>query len=101
MTYDILLQNGSNDGYIATVLAFPGCVVRASTRQEAIEGVQKAIARYLTTGEILQVEVPDPKPDVRSNYANTFGMFRDDPTYHEFLKEVQNFRQTHDAPLEK
>ena len=83
------------------MLAFPGCVVRASTRQEAIEGVQKEIARYLTTGEILQVEVPDPKPDVGSNYASTFGMFRDDPTYHEFLKEVRDFRQTHDKPLEK
>jgi hypothetical protein len=45
----------------------------------------------LTTGEIVDLEIPAPL--VPAPYADTFGMFRDDPTFAAFVEEVNQYRQ--------
>lgn len=88
MTYSILLRNTPPDGYVATALAWPGCVVKAPTREEALAQIRLAITNLLANSEIVDVEIPLPEPIIAVPYSETFGMFRDDATFSEFVEEV-------------
>ena len=93
MTYRILLRNDPSNGYVATALAWPECVVEAPTREEALAGIQEALRKLLDTSEIVEMEIPGPPLEDPMAQHGTFGMFRDDPTFDEFAKEVQAYRQ--------
>jgi predicted RNase H-like HicB family nuclease len=91
MTYRVLLRKEPTNGYVATALDWPHCQVAAPTRQAALEQIQAAITDLLTTSEIVDLEIPIPV--IPSPYTETFGMFRDDPTFAAFLEEVNHYRQ--------
>lgn len=96
MSYSVLLQNQSPKGYRATLLAWPGVEVEAHTRKDALDQMRAAIAKLLTEGEVIELEVSDTRPIIAAPYHETFGMFRDDPTFPEFLAEVEKYRQQED-----
>lgn len=93
MTYNILIRNNPTDGYTATALAFPGYTVDAPTRDEALERIYETILQLLHESEVVALEVPTPEPAFAAPYAETFGMFRSDPTFTDFLQEVDAYRQ--------
>lgn len=92
MTYRVMLREKSPNGYVATALAWPECVVEAPTREEALARIRVAIAELLAEAEIVEVDVPVPHAVIAAPYAETFGMFRDDPTFDDFVEEVQKYR---------
>lgn len=58
----ILEWDHSEQVYVATVPALPGCVSQGSTREQTLERIQEAIEGYL---EVLQAEgLPLPADDV-------------------------------------
>ena len=91
MTYRVLLREEPANGYIAIALDWPGCQVTAPTRAAALESIQLAISDILNDGEIVELEMPEGA--ATNSYEKTFGAFRDDPTYAEFLGEVEQYRQ--------
>ncbi len=47
------------------------------------------------------METPEAQPVIAAPYQDTFGMFRDDPTFAEFMAEVERYRrQGNDAELQ-
>lgn len=88
MTYRVLLRNNPTNGYTATALAWPECVVEALTREEALAGIEVAIRELLNTSEIVEIDVPETVPTEQMTQHKGFGMFRHDPTFAEFVKEV-------------
>ena len=92
MTYRLLLRNRAANGYTATALAWPDCTVEAPTREEALARMQQAIRELLAESEVVELEVPDSEAQLPKSDNGTFGMFRDDPTFAEFLEEVQAYR---------
>jgi predicted RNase H-like HicB family nuclease len=101
MTYRILLRNKPSDGYVATALALPDCTVEAPTREEAIERIHHAIEELLHEGEIIEIEVAHPQSEIGADYAETFGLFRADPTYPEFLHEVEAYRRLRNQVIDE
>jgi predicted RNase H-like HicB family nuclease len=93
MTYNILVQNNRADGYTATVLAFPGYSVDAPTRDEALARIYETIRQLLTEGEVVAMEVPTPAPALATSPQETFGIFCADPTFADFLQEVDLYRR--------
>lgn len=89
MTYRVLLRNNPTTGYTATALAWPDCVVEAPTREEALAGIESAIRELLNTSEIVEIDVPETVPTEQMTQHKGFGMFRNDPTFAEFVKEVE------------
>jgi len=58
----ILERDNSEQIYVATVPALPGCVSQGATRDQALERIREAIEGYLET---LQAEgLPLPENDV-------------------------------------
>jgi hypothetical protein len=39
------------------------------------------------------METPEAQPVITAPYQDTFGMFRDDPTFADFLAEVDKYRR--------
>ena len=91
MLYQILLRRQPTNGYSATALGWPDCQVIAPTRDEAVTQIRSAIADLLVAGEIIDLDIPTPI--IPADYADTFGAFRDDPTFAEFVAEVNLYRQ--------
>jgi hypothetical protein len=93
MLYSVLVRSHPSNGYIASALAFPGREVKAPTREEAIAQIRQVIEDLLAEGEIIEVDVSTPQPVIAASYSDTFGMFQDDPTFDDFVKEVQQYRR--------
>ena len=91
MLYQILLRRQPTNGYSATALGWPDCQVTAPTREEAVEQIRSAIADLLVAGEIIDLDIPTSI--IPALYSDTFGAFRDDPTFAEFVAEVNLYRQ--------
>lgn len=91
MLYQILLQKEPANGYIGTALGWPNCQVTAPTRDEAVEQIRATIEDFLRAGEIVNLDIPTSI--IPASYSDTFGTFRDDPTFAEFVAEVNRYRQ--------
>ena len=94
MTYRVLLRKEQANGYVAVALDWPGCQVTAPTRAAALEQIQTVITDILSEGEIVDLEIPEALTP--HAYGKTFGAFRDDATFADFLGEVEQYRQSHD-----
>ena len=94
MTYRVLLRKEPANGYVAVALDWPGCQVTAPTRAAALEQIQTVITDILSEGEIVDLEIPEALAP--HAYGKTFGAFRDDATFADFLGEVEQYRQSHD-----
>jgi len=85
MSYSVLVRTRPPEGYSATLLAWPGLEVEARTREAALAKLRTAIVELLSGGEVIELEVPKVQPIIPAPYHETFGMFRDDPTFSDFL----------------
>ena len=47
MKYTVVIREGNEGGYVATVPALPGCVSQGRTRQAALRHVKEAIEVYI------------------------------------------------------
>ena len=89
MPYDVFLKRVSESRYQATAMAFPDCAVVGSSREEALAKVRCAIRAYLAEGEIVRVEIDEPQHPL----LRFAGMFADDPTFDDFLSEIETYRR--------
>lgn len=93
MTYQVFLQLMAGNGYKATPLAFPQCEATGNTREEALSNLQSVLSARLAEGEIVTVEVGETEHPWR----RWSGMFKDDPTFDDFLAEIDAYRREVDA----
>src|SRR6266852_2759100 len=89
MIYRVFLQQMADDGYKATPLVFPDCVAVGNTRDEALANLKAALDARLSQGEIVTVEVGEPEHP----WLKGAGMFKADPTFAEFLDEIETYRR--------
>ncbi len=98
--YQVLVRNESGDLFTAAVLGMADCVAEGRTREEAIANAKRALAERLARGEIVTIELEDV--DVETGAARKAtndvwreqaGRFRDDPTFDDFLAEMQRERR--------
>jgi len=95
MTYYVLVENGRQGHYTATVLGWPDCTAQGTTRQEALARVRQTLAARLTQAEIIPLEIEQSPP--KHPWLKFAGMFRDDPLFDEVLAEIENYRRELDA----
>jgi predicted RNase H-like HicB family nuclease len=89
MTYRVFLQQTAADSFKATPLKFPDCVAVGKTRDEALANLKTALDARLSQGEIVTVEVGEPEHP----WLKGAGMCKDDPTYDDFLAEIEAYRR--------
>lgn len=94
MTCEILIRPVEN-GFAATVLGLPGCVVEAPTRDEAIEKARREIESLFANGEIIRVEIEIP-PQAKARGVGIFAD-EDEESWNNFLAAMKEYRQRLDA----
>ena len=47
MKYTVVIREGNEEGYVATVPARPGCVSQGRTRRETVRNAKEAIEVYI------------------------------------------------------
>lgn len=94
MSYPILLRSKPKDGYVATALTLSNIEIEAPTREQALARIRQVISDTLAQGEIVDLEISEPKPIITSSFDEIFGMFKDDPTFPKFLDEIEKYRMS-------
>ncbi len=93
----VLLYTEADGTYRAKVPAIRGLAVTAATRAIALKAAAAAAAEAQPGSEIAVIDVP-PSPDGKPNpWLEMAGMFADDPTWEEFIAEMQAARAREDA----
>ncbi|MEK6642587.1 MAG: type II toxin-antitoxin system HicB family antitoxin [Planctomycetota bacterium] len=47
MKYTVLIREGNESGFVASVPALPGCVSQGRTRRDTIKNIKEAVAAYI------------------------------------------------------
>lgn len=58
MKYTVVIREGNEDGYVATVPALPGCVSQGRTRLETVRNAKEAIEVYIES--LVEDGIPVP-----------------------------------------
>ena len=94
MQYQVFVQSYPNNGFVAAVIGMPDCLAEGQTKEEAIANAKAALQSRLAQGEIVTIEVEGPTPKAASNpWLDSFGAFKDDPTYDDFLERIAEYRR--------
>ncbi len=97
MQYQVFVQHHANNGYVAAVLGLPGCLAEGKTKEEAIANAKASLQSHLAQGEVVTVEIEaSAKPEIGNPWLDSFGLFKDDPTFDDFLEKVADERRKTD-----
>lgn len=94
MQYQILVEHPNQNGFVASVLGVPDCVVTGRTEEEAVTEAKAVLGARLAQGKVVTVEVPVALENPLLKHA---GRFKDDPTFDDFLAEIEKYRRELDA----
>jgi len=100
MKYLVILEK--HDGaYTANVPALPGCCSQGISEEDALHNIRVAIAETLARVTITTVEVEEtpqevaipPNGDSVHTWAKYAGMWKDDPSFDDFLAQIEADRR--------
>jgi hypothetical protein len=77
--------------FTAELLGAPDIRATAATRKQAIEQVRALLQEHVDLGSIAAIEIPRRNPVME--FA---GMWKDDPTFDDYLEEIRKFREEED-----
>lgn len=98
MQYQILIEHPNQNGFIASVIGLPDCVVEGATEEEAINRAKLRLKTRLAQGRIVTVEVDAPAKGLTGNpWIDTAGSLRDDPTFDDFMEKLEQIRREGNA----
>jgi hypothetical protein len=89
MQYQVFIQNPADRLFTASVVGLPNVQSNGTTEEEAIVSLKGLLMDQDVLGEASQNQT-DP-------WLNNIGIFQDDPTFDDFLTEVQTYRSEVDA----
>jgi hypothetical protein len=94
MRYQIFVQHQANNGFVAAVLGIPDCIAEGQTEEEAIANAKASLSSRLAQGKIVSVELEDLTGKTTGNpWLESFGVFKDDPTFDDFLEKIAEYRR--------
>jgi hypothetical protein len=91
MTINVLVQPNPEKGYTATVLGWVDLVVEAQTKEEALEKIRAELTHRLAKGEIISLDIAPVNGE--HPWMKFAGMWKDDPTFDDFLAEIKAYRE--------
>jgi hypothetical protein len=80
------------------VIGVPECIAEGSTEAEAVSNAKAALRSRLAQGKVVTIEMEESAKKLTGNpWLDSAGVFKDDPTYDEFLAEIAAYRKEADA----
>lgn len=101
MVVDIEIMRHDHDHYVARALLFPEIIIKAASRDEAINQIREAlVARQHAGAELVQITLDDDHVAPTQVWPVHAGAFPDDMLYQTMLAEIERQRRDIDAQLE-
>lgn len=95
LTYTVAVEQKTNTKWTAKALGWTDCWAEGRTRLEALENLEKMIVEQLAKAEIVQMEIPLPKPE--NPLLALAGKYKDDPDFDDVVAAIQDYRREIDA----
>ena len=109
MQYQVFIQNPAvgvgeasaeaspleNRTFVASIVEFPHATANGATEQEAIDKLKSILDNQFRNGKMVTIEIDLPikkSPEKSDPWIDNIGIFQDDPTFDEFLSEVNAYR---------
>lgn len=99
MTLNILVQPQPENGFLAKVLSWPEISVAGKTKEEALHRIKAELDLKLAGGEIVRLNY-QPQADTHP-WMKFAGMWKEDPTFDDFLEEIRVYREELDKEWEQ
>lgn len=98
MTYRVVLERITDEGFKATVLGWPECTASAASREQTLEKLRERLRERLAESEIVDLDIDVSRPD--RPWRKFAGMFKDNPLLDEVVEEIEAHRRELDAEQE-
>ena len=82
--------------FTAEVVGLPEIRASAATREEAVALVQRTLAEWLASGQLVVIRSAQENPLLK-----WFGCAKNDPLFDEYLEDIRRFRQEADAQADQ
>jgi predicted RNase H-like HicB family nuclease len=102
MQYQVFVQNPTDRTFLASVVGLPNLTANGITEQEAIDRLKSILDAQFKHGKLVTIDIDVPSersrilPEVivepSDPWIANIGIFQDDPTFDDFLAEVNAYR---------
>ncbi len=92
MKYRVLIHQRAENDFTASVLELPNLVTQGKTEEEAVSSAQIALVDCLSHSKVVTLEV-NSQPAFKNAFLKQAGSLKDDPTFDEFMEEMQRYRR--------
>ena len=95
MQYQVFVQNPADSTFMASIVGLPNATANGVTEQEAIDKLKSILDTQFKHGKMVTIEIDLPSeklPEKSDPWIDNIGIFQDDPTFDEFLSEVNAYR---------
>ena len=100
MQYQVFVQNPTECTFMASVVGLPNLTANGITEKEAIDRLKSILDAQFKNGKLvtINIDVPSEKSlDHNDPWIANVGIFQDDPTFDDFLEEVNTYRNEIDT----
>jgi predicted RNase H-like HicB family nuclease len=95
MQYQVFVQNPTDRTFMASVVGLPNLTANGITEQEAIDRLKSILDAQFKNGKLVTIDIDvlsDRSPETSDPWIANMGIFQDDPTFDDFLAEVNTYR---------
>lgn len=100
MQYQVFVKNPAESEFMASVIGLPNVTANGITEKEAIDKLKVILDAQFRNGKLvtIDIDIPSKVTEERSDpWIDNMGIFQDDPTFDDFLGEVNNYRNEVDS----
>jgi hypothetical protein len=104
MNYQVFIQNPAEKKFMASVVGLPNVTANGVTEREAIDKLKVILNSRFKNGKLVTIYVPqrvdlltEENSEKSDPWIANMGIFEDDPTFDDFLAEVNTYRNEIDA----
>jgi predicted RNase H-like HicB family nuclease len=100
MQYQVFVQNPTDRTFMASVVGLPNLTANGITEKEAIDRLKSILDAQFKNGKLvtINIDVPSERSSEKSDpWIANMGIFQDDPTFDDFLEEVNTYRNEIDT----
>jgi predicted RNase H-like HicB family nuclease len=100
MQYQVFVQNPTDRTFMASVVGLPNLTANGITEKEAIDRLKNILDAQFKNGKLVTIDIDVPSersPEPIDPWIANMGIFQDDPTFDDFLAEVNTYRNEIDT----
>jgi predicted RNase H-like HicB family nuclease len=93
MQYQVLVQNPSEQCFVASVVGLSNVIAEGTTEEEVIARVKNALVSQLASAKLVTIEIDAVQEPLGNFQAKHVGILAHDPTFDDWMEKMAVIRQ--------